>query len=95
MSSSKEDSSISISTIDKDKKNISNHPYSPDWKYFTRDEKNCDELAKLENHLANHCTKADSTIIRKFLTRILSNNLEKDESNKKRKSNSQEKLNQY
>ncbi|RIB24338.1 ribonuclease H-like domain-containing protein [Gigaspora rosea] len=31
------------------------------------------EPSELENHLANHCQKADSTIIRQFLTKILSN----------------------
>ncbi|CAG8529108.1 8222_t:CDS:2 [Cetraspora pellucida] len=51
------------------------------------------EPIELETHLANHCTKADSTIIRQFLTRILSNNSEKNESNKKRKRNIQGKLN--
>lgn len=47
------------------------------------------EPIELESHLANHCTKADSIVIRKFLTRILSNSSEKNESNKKRKSNTQ------
>ncbi|CAG8829805.1 23546_t:CDS:2, partial [Cetraspora pellucida] len=34
-----ENSNISISTIDKGKKNIGGHSYSPVWEYFTRGEK--------------------------------------------------------
>ncbi|CAG8711027.1 43858_t:CDS:1 [Gigaspora margarita] len=43
------------------------------------------EPSKLENHLANHCQKANSTIICQILTKILSNNFEQGESSKKRK----------
>ncbi|CAG8786753.1 16838_t:CDS:2, partial [Racocetra fulgida] len=53
------------------------------------------EPIKLESHLANHCTKADSSTIRHFLTKILSDNSEKNKSNKKRKSNTYGKLDQY
>ncbi|CAG8815882.1 3643_t:CDS:2, partial [Cetraspora pellucida] len=65
-----EDSSISTFTIDKGKKNIGGHSYSPVWKYFTRREKVAKEKYKATCNL-------------------------KDESNKKRKSNTQEKLDQY
>ncbi|CAG8665593.1 19088_t:CDS:2, partial [Racocetra fulgida] len=53
------------------------------------------EPIELKGHLANHCSKANSTIIRQFLTRILSNNSEESNLNKKRKCNTQGNLNQY
>ncbi|CAG8751830.1 15369_t:CDS:2 [Cetraspora pellucida] len=81
MSSSEEDTSISASTTDKDKKNIDSCPYSPVWEYFTKGEK-----IRKKRYKAT----SNSTIIKQFLIRILSNNSEKNESNKKRKSNIQE-----
>ncbi|CAG8698496.1 7493_t:CDS:1 [Gigaspora margarita] len=56
---------------------------------------NRSEPNKLKSHLANHCSKADSTTIRYFLSKILSKNSKKNKSNKKRKSNIHEKLDQY
>ncbi|CAG8708027.1 8575_t:CDS:1, partial [Gigaspora rosea] len=53
------------------------------------------EPSELENHLANHCQKADSIIVRQFLTKILSNNSEQGDSSKKRKINIQGPLDQY
>jgi hypothetical protein len=53
------------------------------------------EPIKLESHLANHCSKADPTIIRQFLSKILSDDSEKIKSNKKRKHNTYGKLDQY
>ncbi|CAG8816588.1 30679_t:CDS:2 [Gigaspora margarita] len=52
------------------------------------------EPIELESHLANHCSMADSTVIRYFLAKILSNT-EKDKPNKKRKSNIYGKLDQH
>ncbi|CAH1768938.1 502_t:CDS:2, partial [Entrophospora sp. SA101] len=31
----------------------------------------CGEVAKLEEHLANHCSKAPTTIVRKYLSKVL------------------------
>ncbi|CAG8661956.1 41537_t:CDS:1 [Gigaspora margarita] len=53
------------------------------------------EPIELESHLANHCSTADSTVIRYFLTKIFSNDSEKNKSNKKRKSNIYGKLDQH
>ncbi|CAG8562488.1 20949_t:CDS:2 [Dentiscutata erythropus] len=50
------------------------------------------EPIELESHLANHCSTADSMVIRYFLTKILSNNFEKNKSNKKRKKIDQQKI---
>ncbi|RIB04673.1 hypothetical protein C2G38_2148909 [Gigaspora rosea] len=43
------------------------------------------EPVELESHLANHCSKANSQVVRKFLTKILSDNSNEIKSNKKRK----------
>ncbi|CAG8585245.1 14402_t:CDS:1 [Gigaspora margarita] len=59
---------------------------------FCRTSWNRSEPNKLESHLANHCSKADLTTIRHFLSKILSDNSEKNRSNKKRKSNTYGKL---
>ncbi|CAG8854540.1 41114_t:CDS:1, partial [Gigaspora margarita] len=62
---------------------------------FCRKSWNRGEPIELESHLANHCSMADSTVIRYFLTKILSNDSEKDKPKKKRKSNTYGKLDQY
>ncbi|RIB18836.1 hypothetical protein C2G38_2309201 [Gigaspora rosea] len=54
------------------------------------------EPVELESHLANHCSKANSQVVRKFLTKILSDNSDEIKSNKKRKTtNSQSSLSQF
>ncbi|CAG8550554.1 17806_t:CDS:2 [Dentiscutata erythropus] len=92
MSSDEEVSNVSTSNIDKGKQ-VGKGKYEATFN-FCKLTWNCGESSELENHLANHCQKADSTIICQFLTKILSNNSEQGESSKKRKI-SQGPLNQY
>ncbi|CAG8635539.1 27338_t:CDS:2, partial [Racocetra persica] len=52
----------------------------------------CSEPIELESHLANYCLMADSTVIRFFLAKILSNDSEKINLRKKEKAISMENL---
>ncbi|CAG8853213.1 39724_t:CDS:2, partial [Gigaspora margarita] len=88
MSSSEKNVSASTSIIEKDRKYPGSRPDEKE-RYkatcnFCGISWNCDEPNKLESHLANHCSKADSTTIRYFLSKILSDNSEKNKSNKKK-----------
>ncbi|CAG8476096.1 24403_t:CDS:2, partial [Gigaspora rosea] len=94
--------SVRVRVKMKDRNHPGGHPDGPVWNYFTKGEK----LGKGRNKATcNFCGASwnrgepnkleNSTTIRYFLSKILSDNSKKNKSNKKRKSNIHGKLDQY